>query len=209
MIAKTKRKVVEEPVQVKPKRAKSTELTKLKSQVALAITSSAPKRISKLNTKGMRSIIGDSAETIQQLLEVGKNESATTLIQKRLLQSLVDVLPYAEHGVRASKGAKGIYGLNALITSLREVMIDVQSTRDKGALGDALVERIIRPAFLDIGMTLVTESARTDGDIKDLVSPEAYKEVKRVHKESLDRVAETIKRKYEDAKAQAIQFLQQ
>lgn len=195
---------------VKPTKKKpSAEVATLKKTVALAITSSSTKRISKLKTAGMRSIIGDSAETILQLLEVDKNESATSLIQKRLLQSLVDVLPYAEHNVRQTKGQRGVYQLNSLITSLREVLIDVQSTRDKGALGDTLVERIIRPAFLDIGMTLVQESARTDGDLKDLVSPEVYKEVRRAHKESLDRVAETIKRKYDEAKVNAIQFLQQ
>lgn len=193
---------------VKRKKPKS-EVAKLKTSVALAITSAAPKRISKLRTKGMRSIIGDASEEILGLLEVGKNESANSLIQKRLLQSLVDVLPYAEHNVRQTKGQRGVYQLNSLITSLREVLIDVQSTRDKGALGDALVERIIRPTFLDIGMALVQESARTDSDLKDMVPPDVYKEVKRVHKESLDRVAETIKRKYDEAKVSAIQFLQQ
>lgn len=192
-----------------PRKRKGTELAKLKSSVALAITDAAPKRISKLKTKGMRSIIGDSAEEIQQLLEVNKNESATTLIQKRLLQSLVDVLPYAEHNVRQTKGQRGVYQLNSLITSLREILIDVQSTRDKGVLGDTLVERIIRPTFLDLGMALVQESERTNSDLKDLVSPDVYREVRRTHKESLDRMAETIKRKYDEAKTQAIQFLQQ
>lgn len=189
--------------------AKATSIAKLKKSVALSITTDASKRISKLKTKGMRSIIGDSAEEIQQLLEVDRNESATSLIQKRLLQSIVDLLPYAEHNVRATKGQRGVYQLNSMITSLREILIDIQSTRDKGALGDALVERVIRPAFLDIGMTLVQESERTNADLKDQVSPEVYREIKRTHKESLDRVAETIKRKYEEAKAQSIQFLQQ
>jgi hypothetical protein len=203
-LTKTKR-----PSATEEKPKKRNELTVLGAEVAKPITTAAPKRISKLRTKGMRSIIGDSAEEIQQLLEVGKNDSATTLIQKRLLQSLIDVLPYAEHNVRATKGQRGVYQLNSLMTSLREVLIDLQATKDKGALGDTLVERIVRPTFLDIGMSLVQESERTNNDIKGLVSPEVYKEVRRTHKESLDRMAEVIKRKYDDAKTQTIAFLQQ
>lgn len=191
----------------KPK--KKTEVSKLKTSVALAITQDKKKRISKLNTKGMRSILGDSSETVLQLLEVGKNDSAVALIQKRLLQSLVDVLPYAEHGVRESKGAKGIYGLNALITSLRECVIDLQATKDRGALGSALIEKILRPTFLDIGMMLVQEAERSNSEVKALVSLEDYKEVRKIHSESLSRMASTIKSKYDEAKDGAIAFLQQ
>lgn len=167
-----------------------------------------PKKISKLNTKGMKSILGDSAETIQQMLEVNNNESATSLIQKRLLQSLVDLIPFAEHSIRKTKGARGVYQLNSLVTSVRELMIDLQSTRDKGAIGAELVEKVVRPAFLDIGMFLVQEDARLDNDIKDLVDLKTYRAIKEVKKESLSRMASTIQEKYGDVKAQSIAFLQ-
>lgn len=152
--------------------------------------------------------MGDSAEVIQQLLEANSNESALSLMQKRLLQTLVDVLPYAEHAVRASKGSRGVYQLNSLITSLREVMIDMQSTRDKGALGAEMVERVIRPAFLDIGMYLVQEEARLDGEIKELVGLENYRKIRAARKESVTRIGRNIQDKYGEAKAAAITFLQ-
>lgn len=191
----------------KKKKKKTSEERNL-AIIKTTVTEGSKKTISKLKTKGMRSIMGDSAEVIQQLLEANSNESALSLMQKRLLQTLVDVLPYAEHAVRASKGSRGVYQLNSLITSLREVMIDMQSTRDKGALGAEMVERVIRPAFLDIGMYLVQEEARLDGEIKELVGLENYKKIKAARKESVTRIGRNIQEKYGEAKAAAITFLQ-
>lgn len=177
-------------------------------KAATAVVVKGTKKISKLNTKGMRSILGDSAEEIQQLLESNNNDNATTLMQKRLMQTVVDLIPYAEHAVRTTKGAKGVYQINSLVTSLRELMIDMQSTRDKGAIGAELVERVIRPAFLDIGMTLVQEEARLDAEIKDVLGIEAYKKIKAARKESLGRIAQMIQDKYNESKNQAVTFLQ-
>ena len=191
----------------KKKKKKTSEERNL-AIIKTTVTEGSKKTISKLKTKGMRSIMGDSAEVIQQLLEANSNESALSLMQKRLLQTLVDVLPYAEHAVRASKGSRGVYQLNSLITSLREVMIDMQSTRDKGALGAEMVERVIRPAFLDIGMYLVQEEARLDGEIKELVGLENYRKIRAARKESVTRIGRNIQEKYGEAKAAAITFLQ-
>lgn len=188
---------------IKKTKKRDLEAT-LKTQVAVGNST----RISKLNTKGMRSIIGDSAETIQQLLESNANESALALMQKRLLQAVVDTLPFAEHTIRATKGAKGVYQFNSLITSIRELMIDMQSTRDKGAIGAEMVERIIRPAFLDIGMTLVQEEARLDAEIKDILGVEQARKIREVRKAALQRTADTIQSKYNEAKNQAIGFMQ-
>ena len=97
----------------KIKRLKKTKEERNLMVIKKTVTDNNRKTISKLKTKGMRSIIGDSAEEIQQLLEVNANESAVSLMQKRLLQTLVDVLPYAEHAVRHSKGIRGVYQLNS------------------------------------------------------------------------------------------------
>ena len=202
---KKKKKTVEDtPVKKKKKVRSSKELALLKKQVTVG----AQKRISKLNTKGMRSIIGDSAEAIQQLLESDSNESAIALMQKRVLQALVDTLPYAEHAIRKTKGVRGVYQFNSLITSIREVMIDMQSTRDKGAIGASMVERILRPAFLDIGMTIVQEEARLDTEIRDLLGIEGYRTIRTARKDATTRIAQTIQAKYAEAKQQAVTFLQ-
>jgi hypothetical protein len=184
-------------------------VTKANSKIVAAEKAApAVKKISKLNTKNMRSILGDSAEEIQQLLETNDSDSATMLLQKRLLQSLTDMIPMTEHAIRKSKGTRNVYQFNSLVTSLREILIDIQSTKDRGALGDALVEKIIRPSFLDIGMLLVQEDARVTADAKDLLDPKAFKEFKRIKAESLQRTAEFIQKQYLQVKDQSIAFLQ-
>lgn len=186
---------------------KTLPVKKKKRSVAVA-EAPARKRISKLRTKGMRSIVGDAAEDIQQLLEIGENDSATSLMHKKLLQSLVDLLPYAEHNVRASKGTKGVYQVNSLVSSIRELVIDLQSTQDRGALGVNLVESVIRPAFLDIGMTIVQEYQALLNDVKDALEPEDYKRVKQSHKDSRQRLAEFIQAEFGKVRDQSVAFLQ-
>ena len=161
-----------------------------------------------LENKDFKSILGDHAEEIQQLLEAGNSDSATMQMQKRLLQSLADLIPLAENNIRNSDGVKGVYQFNALVQSLRELLIDVQSTRDRGALGDALVEKIIRPSFLDIGMQLVQEDARVSATMKAELDPEMYKRYRRFKEESLSRLADFIQKQYGTVKDESIKFLQ-
>lgn len=197
-------------VDISPPRKKKRVVGEVDKVENLPAVIEPPKkpRISKLNTKGMRSILGDSAEEIQQLLESNSNDSAITLMQKRMIQTVVDLLPYAEHAVRNSKGARGVYQINSLLTSLRELMIDMQSTKDKGTLGAEMVERVVRPAFLDIGMVIIQEEARLDGEIRDILGAEAHRKIKAARKESTLRIAQSIQEKFGQAKEQAINFLQ-
>lgn len=165
-------------------------------------------RISKLNTKGMKSIIGDSAEDIQQLLEVGDNDSAVSLIYKRILQSLVDLLPFAEHAVRKSKGARGVYQINSLISSIRELMTDIQSAQDRGMLGEALVEKIIRPSFLDIGMEIMKEYAAVADDSKALMDKESHTKFLSLLRSSRGRMGDKITGEYKQVQEQTRNYLQ-
>jgi hypothetical protein len=102
-------------------------------------------------------LVGKSSEQILQLLESGQTDTATAVIYKTLLQSLVDVMPYLEGVIRQSKGKAGAYAYNAMISSIRELMTDIQQAQDRGRQGEILVERYILPAFLDIGMTMMQE----------------------------------------------------
>lgn len=114
-------------------------------------------KISKLGVRARRTIIGGSAEDIHQLIEHGHTDAATSLIYKKLLQSVVDTLPYMELVIRKSRGYKGAYAYNSMVSSVREIMTDIQQSQDRGRQGEALVERIILPVFLDIGMMMMRE----------------------------------------------------
>jgi hypothetical protein len=211
-------KSIEDPIKKKKKKVvvvdeldDAVELLPKKS-TALAIVDNTPKdlkSISKLRTKGMRSIIGDSAEDIQQLLEVGDNDNATSLMLKRMLQALIDLVPYAENNVRKSKGQRGVYQINSLISSIRELMIDLQSAQDRGAIGEALNEKVLRPAFLDVAMELVKETAMLSSDVKDLLSVEDYNNKFRpLVIAQRTRIGQYVQKRYEEAAQATKQFMQ-
>jgi hypothetical protein len=67
---------------------------------------------------------------------------------------MVDVLPVIERGVRRSNGKRGVVPLNQTVSQIRELVTDLQSLRDRGHLGATIVERVLRPAFLDIGVQI-------------------------------------------------------
>lgn len=208
---KSKKKVLQ-PV-VKTRREIASELVlpeRIKKSNLPAVFKEPPQqRISKLNPKKMKSILGDAAEQINQLLESNSNESAQALLLKRLAQTTLDMIPFAENTIRKTKGQRGVYQFNSLITSIRELLIDMQSSRDKGALGDALIEKILRPVFMDIAMVLVKEDQIIGNVIKSVTSQDAAKSIENDRKASLVRISELIQKKYEEVKRDTISFLQQ
>ena len=50
-------------------------------------------RISKLDDQTLISILGEDANNIQRLLEINDADSAVSLIYKRLIQYILDLLP--------------------------------------------------------------------------------------------------------------------
>ena len=210
---------IDEPVKKKKKKVRpvvdiEVEVESKKPSTALVPVETRSsqldiKSISKLRTKGMRSIIGDSAEDIQQLLEAGDNDNATSLMLKRMLQALIDLVPYAENNVRKSKGQRGVYQINSLISSIRELMVDLQSAQDRGAIGEALNEKVLRPAFLDVAMMLVKEQATLSSDVKELLSVEDYNnKVRPLVLESRTRIGAYVQKRYEEAATATRQFMQ-
>lgn len=167
-----------------------------------------PVRISKLNPKGMRSIFGDKADAIQQLLEANETDSAVSLIYKKSLQTLIDMIPYAEHAIRKSKGARGVYQINSLISSMRELMTDIQSSQDRGKMGQAIVENIIRPAFADMGNDIVQEYSIILADAKIAMDPKEFTRFSAAVKESRARLADRITKQYRTIREDTVDYLQ-
>lgn len=201
-----KRRVVEDEEPVRRKKRPSTAVA-----IRDRSTEVAPvrKKISKLrNVAKLRSIIGDSADDIQGLLEDGDNDSAGALIYKRMLQTLVDVIPYAEANVRKTRGAKGVYQINSLITSIREVLIDVQSMKDKGTLAANMIDRYLRPSYLDIGMSIVSEFSVIEAEARSSMSSEEFKAFKASLVRARGNIADTIQKEFGKVREDCIQYMQ-
>lgn len=203
---KKKVKVLEISAPVKKKkRVVDEEPKKKKKSTALALGDAA---ISRLDAEGLETIMGASAEKIQQLLEIGNADSAVALMQKRMLQALIDLLPHAEQNVRATKGQKGVYQINSLITSVRELLSDLQASKDRGAIGAMLIEKILRPAFLDLAMVIAQEEQALVSTIRDHTTNEGFAVVRAAHQASTMRIAQAFNKKFEESKTSTIAFLQ-
>lgn len=133
------------------------------------------RKIGKTNRDDINSIVGDNAESILQLLDQGNSAAAVPLIYQSMLQSLVDLIPLAEHAVRESKGAKGVYQINSLISSIRELMADIQSAQDRGMLGETIVDQIVRPSYSDLATSVLQEYKAISDDMKEHMSNLATK----------------------------------
>lgn len=209
---KSKRPSKREEVKVKAKKVKVPSKKKLKAKVeqhALALSTEKKKsRVSKTKTSHLKSIIGDSAEDIQQMLESGDTDNSKSLIYKKLVQTVVDLLPYAENNIRKSKGVKGVYQLNSMVQTIRELIIDVQASQDRGRMGELMTERIIAPAMLDIGTSIVQKFSNITADAKVRMTSEEYRLFKTEVNKHRSDLAEFINKKFYEVQDQMREYLQ-
>lgn len=167
------------------------------------------KKLSKINAKNMKSHFGDGAEKILQLLDINETDSAVALIYKKTLSSLVDLLPYAEQAVRKSKGARGVYQINSLISSMREIMVDIQSAQDRGMMGQALMETVMKPSFKDIAQTMVEEYAMIGADAKLAIQdPQELNRFMTGLRESRTRLGASMNKTFKEINDNTIAYLQ-
>lgn len=167
-------------------------------------------RISQLGVRSQKTIIGKSSEQILQLVEHGHMEAANTLIYKKLLQSVVDSLPYMEMVIRKSKGRQGAYAYNSMISSIRELMTDIQQTQDRGRQGELLVERILIPVFLDIGMIMVQEFDTILQKIRrdPKIEPDQIEMYGRAMDDAQVRIGSQLQAKLKEVRDECRKFLQ-
>jgi len=191
--------LVDDSLEVRPKREKER---------APALTEDGKRKISKIKAAKLNSILGDDAEQLQQMLESGDNDSAISILNKRLIQTSIDLIAEVETGIRESNGRYGVHSYNGLVQSIRELMIDLQAAQDRGAMGVTLVDSVIRPAMLEIGMSLMQEYVAVANEIKLLVDPEIYQKIRDVQRDSQARIGASVQEQYGKIRDQTIQFLQ-
>lgn len=190
---------------VKKVPSKSAVKRKAKSH-ALAVKENPS--ISKTNTSALTSILGDSAEAIHQLLESNEGDSARSLVYKKILQATIDLLPLVEQNIRDSSGSKGVYQYTTLVTNIRELFIDIQSAQDRGRIGEIIIERIIRPAMMDIGMASVQGMAMIENDAKNYMSPQDFKRFKEDVTRQRDVLADAVMKSYRTIETELLDYLQ-
>lgn len=114
-----------------------------------------PANLTKKQRKSLDSMFGESSDTIIDFIDMNNQDGANSLIYKALLKTMVEVIALSEHNVRVTEGARGIYGFNQLVSQIRELLADIRSQQDSGEMIEQVVQRILVPAFTDIGMQVV------------------------------------------------------
>ena len=201
----------EEPVRKKKKPLALEAPKKVKSEIQAFMDDEelpSGKRISKNKKAKLRSIFGDRSEKIQQLLEINDTDTAVALIYKRSLQSIVDLIPYAEHAVRKSKGARGVYQINSLISSMRELMVDIQSAQDRGMLGHQLVEQVLKSSYRELAEEILKEYSTLGADARLGMTDKEYDRFRTALTDSRERLAAKMTANFRTVKEQTIQYLQ-
>lgn len=130
--------------------------------------------VKKASLRRFQSMFGQKSDVIIDLLDVDDADGALSLISKTLLQTLVDVLPVVERNVRRSRGSRGVVPLNQVIAQLRELCNDIQAHRDKGLMGQTLVDRFIRPRYLDLAVQISGGFTELENGAKSRMSKEDF-----------------------------------
>ena len=186
--------------------SKSTELvvvTETNSRkVALLAAAESSMAVEALNSR-----FGLQSQTIVDMIDMGNSDGASSLIVKALLQSLVEVLPMAEHNIRQSKTTKGIYGFNTIVSSIRELLGDLQSLRDRSSLGQSIVDKTVRPSYMDIAVQVVSAFTLIQDSAKSRMDPSDFKEFR----SNLDGVkkglSDYLMAQYKDVSEQVVKSL--
>lgn len=157
--------------------------------------------------KAIDSRFGMQSDTIVEMISMGNSDGASSLIIKALIQSVCEVLPMAEHNIRASNSTKGIYGFNTLVSTVRELLGDLQVLKDKANLGQSIVDRTIRPSYMDIASQLVTSLTLVQESAKARMSKEDFKEFRATVEQSKKGMSDYMMAQYRDVSEQVVKSL--
>lgn len=124
----------------------------------------------------LQSFFKKNADHVIKMLDAGETDGAISTTQRALLQTVVDLIPIVEHAVRASNGRYGVYPFNQTVSQLRELLNDIQVSRDRGQMGRAVVENHVRPAFLDIAGQIVLAFTQLNACAAERMSKEDMRE---------------------------------
>jgi len=163
--------------------------------------------VSKRTIRRLNTMFGQRSDSIIDLLETTDTDGAASLITRTMLQTLVDVLPVVERGVRRSKGARGVMPMNQVISQIREMCHDLQAYKDRSLLGQNLVDRTIRPAFLDLAVQVSTMFVEMDSFCKTRMDE---KDFERFHDFSLQlkrSLADYIHKQYNEISSTIIKSM--
>lgn len=135
-------------------------------------------------------------EQILELLDQEDSDGAITLTQKHLLRTVLLMLPQAERMIHASKSARGVHNFSILVNQIREIMADIQMSRDNKFLATGINVRVIQPAMIDITNHMITSGSIVRQQIGDYVPVEHRLTVSQLINDHLKSTAKYMEQQY-------------
>jgi len=189
------------PDVVEDERPRKKDLPAVRSRRDLVVEHEEKETLTAYDPQDMgklKSLFGKRTEEMLNLIENNNRDGATVMIYKQLLSTLVTLLPVAEHVVRHTKGQRGVYQINQLMSQVRELMADMQAVQDRGLLGKTLVQRYVRPAFLDIAQQMVYNDQRIIAEVVPYVDAKYKDRVRDNILNAQKELGKYIQNQYED-----------
>lgn len=155
-----------------------------------------------------KAALGEDADRLIQMIEAGDDEGVNDLLLKRMIQSSIKLIGKVEQGVMDTNGRFGVHSFNGLIMSIRELINDMQAMKDRGAIGQVLIEQVIRPAFMDMGMAIMQEFFKAQQEAKGVLREQDFKEIEKIQKGCRDRIGQNLHKSYETMRDGVLNYLQ-
>lgn len=187
---------------------KKAKKQKLEPGTELTIVSAGDKLTAGALVKGGKSMLGRDIDKIHDLIEVGDHDTASTMIYKRMLQALLEAAKNVENVVTGSGGTRGVQAMNMITSSIRDVMIDIQQAQDRGNMGVALVEKVIMPSFLDIGMMLLRENEQLKQKLRRDLPKELMDRYEQILESYDAKVGDFVQAQFKEVREETRKFLQ-
>lgn len=185
-------------------------IEELARKFPVALTKELPAKETPLAVAEQRplTVIGQGQDTIHNLIEDGNWEEAQTLMYKRMAQSVNSLLPYLESEIRNTSGKKGAFNMNSMITTVRDLLGDIQQAQDRGRLGELIVDKLLRPSFMDVGMIFIKEQDLLQARLRRDMSPEQMRTMQLWMDEAQQRFVDQIQNEFRKLHEQLKEFLE-
>ena len=185
---------------LKSDRTKTKKTKKKKTEITVADVKLHRADGQPVSDSEFHDILTSSANDIYRLLEVNDTDSAIQLLYKRVIQSSYQMLAKIEQTVNEGSGTRGAYPFNAVASTLRDYLVDLQSSMDKSKLAEAIIDNILRPMFMEMASQLVIEMGVIGKEAKMLIPESQFEDFnKNVMRTSQNRVIECMQRCYHTA----------
>lgn len=161
----------------------------------------------KISKKKIKTYFGDNSDKILAMLESSNQDGALTLLKKNLLATVINALPHAEQILIESGTSKGTYQFATLISTIRELIADIQADQDKKFVSDAMLNNVIKPAYVDIAQSIVSKHFEFLSTSKEFIVTKHKKEFSAELRKLATDLAGDLKVSYKDVSAKITEQL--